>query len=98
MLNVVFIIVVMVLQLQKDCLHIEWPFGPKFNHTVIPCNGDTNKEVSQMIGNNSNKSMLFYILNSALGSFEATTGTDRTCVLGFLYEYSSHSSKFMKHV
>ncbi|GMR34335.1 hypothetical protein PMAYCL1PPCAC_04530, partial [Pristionchus mayeri] len=27
MLNIVFIIVVLVLQLQKDCLHIEWPIG-----------------------------------------------------------------------
>lgn len=44
MLNVVFIIVVLVLQMQKDCLHIEWPLGPKFNHSVIPCNSDTTKE------------------------------------------------------
>lgn len=34
MINVVFIIVVLVLQMQKDCLHIEWPLGPKFNHSV----------------------------------------------------------------
>ena len=45
MLNIVFIIVVLVLQLQKDCLHIEWPLGPKFNHTVRVCNGDTKDEV-----------------------------------------------------
>ncbi|GMT13973.1 hypothetical protein PFISCL1PPCAC_28692, partial [Pristionchus fissidentatus] len=45
MLNVVFIIVVLVLQLQKDCLHIEWPIGPKFNHTITPCYGGTTKEV-----------------------------------------------------
>lgn len=45
MLNVVFIIVVLVLQLQKDCLHIEWPIGPKFNHTITPCYGDTTKEI-----------------------------------------------------
>ncbi|VDP13666.1 unnamed protein product [Heligmosomoides polygyrus] len=44
MVNVVFIIVILVLQLQKDCLHIEWPVGPKYNHTVRPCHGDT-KEV-----------------------------------------------------
>uniref|UniRef100_A0A914VAF7 Uncharacterized protein n=1 Tax=Plectus sambesii TaxID=2011161 RepID=A0A914VAF7_9BILA len=44
MLNVVFIIVVLVLQMQKDCLHIEWPLGPKFNHSIIPCNADTLKE------------------------------------------------------
>ncbi|VDL76918.1 unnamed protein product [Nippostrongylus brasiliensis] len=29
MVNIVFIIVILVLQLQKDCLHIEWPIGPK---------------------------------------------------------------------
>lgn len=45
MLNLVFIIVVLVLQLQKDCLHIEWPIGPKFNHTVRPCHGDTKEEI-----------------------------------------------------
>ncbi|KAK0393708.1 hypothetical protein QR680_000363 [Steinernema hermaphroditum] len=45
MVNVVFIIVVLVLQMQKDCLHIEWPLGPKFNHTITPCNSDTRKEI-----------------------------------------------------
>lgn len=45
MVNVVFIIIVLVLQLQKDCLHIEWPLGPKFNHTVMLCNSDIRKEV-----------------------------------------------------
>ncbi|CAD6197537.1 unnamed protein product [Caenorhabditis auriculariae] len=48
MLNIVFIIVVLVLQLQKDCLHIEWPLGPKFNHTVRLCNGDSKEEVWKM--------------------------------------------------
>ncbi|KHN79259.1 Chitin synthase 2 [Toxocara canis] len=45
MVNVVFIIIVLVLQMQKDCLHIEWPLGPKFNHTIIPCNSDSREEV-----------------------------------------------------
>ncbi|TMS32858.1 hypothetical protein L596_000656 [Steinernema carpocapsae] len=45
MVNVVFIIVVLVLQMQKDCLHIEWPLGPKFNHTVTPCNSDSKQEI-----------------------------------------------------
>ncbi|VDD93431.1 unnamed protein product, partial [Enterobius vermicularis] len=45
MVNVVFIIIILVLQLQKDCLHVEWPLGPKFNHTVVLCNSDTRKEV-----------------------------------------------------
>uniref|UniRef100_A0A914ZAE2 Uncharacterized protein n=1 Tax=Panagrolaimus superbus TaxID=310955 RepID=A0A914ZAE2_9BILA len=45
MLNVVFIIIVLVLQMQKDCLHIEWPLGPKFNHTIIPCNSDSRQEI-----------------------------------------------------
>uniref|UniRef100_A0A1I7XDN7 Uncharacterized protein n=1 Tax=Heterorhabditis bacteriophora TaxID=37862 RepID=A0A1I7XDN7_HETBA len=30
-------------RLQKDCLHIEWPIGPKFNHTVRPCHGDSKE-------------------------------------------------------
>ncbi|KAI6178917.1 Chitin synthase [Aphelenchoides besseyi] len=45
MINIVFIIVVLVLQMQKDCLHIEWPFGPKFNHTVVPCNSDKKEHI-----------------------------------------------------
>ena len=45
MLNVVFIIIVLILQMQKDCLHIEWPLGPKFNHTIIPCNSDNRQEI-----------------------------------------------------
>ncbi|VDM68451.1 unnamed protein product [Strongylus vulgaris] len=45
MVNVVFIIIILVLQLQKDCLHIEWPIGPKYNHTVRPCHGDIKEEI-----------------------------------------------------
>lgn len=45
MINIVFIIVVLVLQMQKDCIHIEWPFGPKFNHTVVPCNSNKKDHV-----------------------------------------------------
>ena len=45
MVNVVFIIIVSVLQMQKDCLHIERPLGPKFNHTIIPCNSDNRQEI-----------------------------------------------------
>lgn len=45
MINIVFIIIVLLLQMQKDCIHIEWPLGPKFNHTIVPCNSDTRKEV-----------------------------------------------------
>ncbi|KAI1727540.1 chitin synthase domain-containing protein [Ditylenchus destructor] len=45
MINVVFIIVVLVLQMQKDCLHIEWPLGPKFNHSITPCNSDSREEI-----------------------------------------------------
>ncbi|CAD5211352.1 unnamed protein product [Bursaphelenchus okinawaensis] len=45
MVNVVFIIVVLVLQMQKDCIHIEWPLGPKFNHTIIPCGSDKKEAI-----------------------------------------------------
>lgn len=46
MVNIVFIISVLVLQIHKDCLNIEWPIGPKFNHTIRPCyaNHDDPKE------------------------------------------------------
>uniref|UniRef100_A0A8R1DIP0 chitin synthase n=1 Tax=Caenorhabditis japonica TaxID=281687 RepID=A0A8R1DIP0_CAEJA len=46
MINVVFIITVLVLQIHKDCLNIEWPIGPKYNHTVRPCyaSHDDSKE------------------------------------------------------
>lgn len=44
MINFVFITVVLILQMQKDCLHIEWPFGPKFNRTIVPCNSDDGME------------------------------------------------------
>lgn len=30
--------------MQKDCLYIEWPFGPKINKTIISCNSDDGKE------------------------------------------------------
>nr|CAD2206810.1 unnamed protein product [Meloidogyne enterolobii] len=39
MVNSVFIIVVLILQLQKDCLHIEWPLGPLVNQTRVQCGG-----------------------------------------------------------
>uniref|UniRef100_A0A0R3RRN4 chitin synthase n=1 Tax=Elaeophora elaphi TaxID=1147741 RepID=A0A0R3RRN4_9BILA len=45
MVNTVFIIVVLLLQLQKDCIHIEWPLGPRYNHTVIPCSTDSREPV-----------------------------------------------------
>lgn len=45
MINIVFIIIVLILQMQKDCLHIEWPLGPKFNHTIVPCNSDSREEI-----------------------------------------------------
>ncbi|CAB3404677.1 unnamed protein product [Caenorhabditis bovis] len=44
MINVVFIISVLVLQIHKDCLNIEWPFGPKFNHTVKTCYGNHDNQ------------------------------------------------------
>ncbi|KIH44953.1 hypothetical protein ANCDUO_25012, partial [Ancylostoma duodenale] len=52
MVNVVFIIIILVLQLQKDCLHIEWPIGPKYNHTVRPCHGDTKESLLRVVNQN----------------------------------------------
>ncbi|EFO14337.2 hypothetical protein LOAG_14185 [Loa loa] len=45
MVNTVFIIIVLLLQLQKDCIHIEWPLGPRYNHTIIPCSTDIRKPI-----------------------------------------------------
>uniref|UniRef100_A0AAF5PX20 chitin synthase n=1 Tax=Wuchereria bancrofti TaxID=6293 RepID=A0AAF5PX20_WUCBA len=45
MVNIVFIIIVLLLQLQKDCIHIEWPLGPRYNHTIIPCNTDIREPI-----------------------------------------------------
>lgn len=45
MVNIIFIIAILVLQMQKDCLHIEWPLGPKFNHSVVVCNSDKREHV-----------------------------------------------------
>lgn len=45
MVNIVFIIIVLLLQVQKDCIHIEWPLGPRYNHTIIPCNTDSREPI-----------------------------------------------------
>ncbi|VDN06264.1 unnamed protein product [Thelazia callipaeda] len=45
MVNTVFIIIVLLLQLQKDCIHIEWPLGPRYNHTIIPCNTESREPI-----------------------------------------------------
>ncbi|CAG9533278.1 unnamed protein product [Cercopithifilaria johnstoni] len=45
MVNTVFIITVLLLQLQKNCIHIEWPLGPRYNHTVIPCKTDIREPI-----------------------------------------------------
>uniref|UniRef100_A0A1I8EVD1 chitin synthase n=1 Tax=Wuchereria bancrofti TaxID=6293 RepID=A0A1I8EVD1_WUCBA len=50
MVNIVFIIIVLLLQLQKDCIHIEWPLGPRYNHTIIPCNTDIREPIWVFIG------------------------------------------------
>ena len=36
MLNALFILIVFLLQLNKDQLHINWPLGTKVNITIIP--------------------------------------------------------------
>lgn len=45
MINFVFVTIVLILQMQKNCFYIEWPFGPKFNKTIIPCNSNDEKEI-----------------------------------------------------
>lgn len=45
LLNGLFVLVVLLLQIKKDCLHVEWPFGPLINHTFIPC---TAEDYAQM--------------------------------------------------
>jgi len=48
LLNGLFVLVVLLLQIKKDCLHVEWPFGPLVNHTFVPC---TAQEQAQMASN-----------------------------------------------
>lgn len=45
MLNALFILIVFLLQVKKDCLHIEWPLGPLVNHSIVPCNSDVREEI-----------------------------------------------------
>ncbi len=45
MLNALFILIVFLLQLKKDCLHVEWPFGPLKNHSMTPCKTDKREEI-----------------------------------------------------
>lgn len=45
MMNALFVLIVFLLQLKKDCLHIEWPIGPMVNHTVVPCNAESKDVV-----------------------------------------------------
>ena len=42
MLNALFVVIVFLLQLNKDMLHIKWPFGVKTNITY----DETTQEVS----------------------------------------------------
>ncbi|OUC45511.1 Chitin synthase [Trichinella nativa] len=45
MVNALFVLIVFLLQIKKDCLYIEWPIGPMINHTVIPCHSDIKDPV-----------------------------------------------------
>lgn len=45
MINALFVLIVFLLQLKKDCLHIEWPIGPLVNHTVVPCDSDSRDPI-----------------------------------------------------
>lgn len=40
MLNLIFILSVFLLQLHKDTIHVEWPFGAKVNATINPDTGE----------------------------------------------------------
>lgn len=48
MLNALFILIVILLQTQKNCLYVEWPLGPLVNHTKVPCNADKLEEVTEL--------------------------------------------------
>uniref|UniRef100_A0A8R1TKH3 chitin synthase n=1 Tax=Onchocerca volvulus TaxID=6282 RepID=A0A8R1TKH3_ONCVO len=45
MANTVFITTVLLLQLQKDCIHIEWPLGPYYNHTIVSCGKNSREPI-----------------------------------------------------
>jgi len=52
LLNGLFVLVVFVLQANKNCIHVEWPFGPVVNQTFVPC---TIQEQAQLLASNADQ-------------------------------------------
>jgi chitin synthase len=50
MMNGLFIMIVFLLQMKKDCLHVEWPLGPKVNRSFIPCDSMFTDETWEVTG------------------------------------------------
>ena len=42
MMNAVFVILVFLLQLEKEAVHIDWPFGTDTNVSYIPASAEVN--------------------------------------------------------
>lgn len=65
MINALFVLIVFLLQLNKDNIHVKWPFGVRTNITY----DESTQEVIDAIANNTNKFLLFSLsLSSSLNS------------------------------
>ena len=45
MLNAIFILIVFLLQLNKDKIHIDWPLGVKTNITFVEASGEVSYKI-----------------------------------------------------
>ena len=82
MFNALFILIVFLLQLNKDSLYVEWPFGVKTNITF---NEETNEVIRVIVfsllfsGNADNFSVVGHYQKGI-----STSGTDRSYFRHFL--------------
>lgn len=62
MINALFVLIVFLLQLNKDNIHVKWPFGVRTNITY----DESTQEVIDAIANNTNNSFVFFLSPSLL--------------------------------
>lgn len=55
MINALFVLIVFLLQLNKDNIHVKWPFGVRTNITY----DESTQEVIDAIASNTNKFLFF---------------------------------------
>ena len=59
MLNALFILVVFLLQLNKDQLHVNWPLGIKLNVTILPEENKVKIKLFEAVENDSKYGLNF---------------------------------------